>query len=62
MPELVQVDKLCKQMFGQNDYDETIIWEPNMNPAYHSSLVKEIEEDDLEALEYFASLSTEVIN
>jgi len=62
MPELIQVDKLCNQIYGQNDNEESIIWEPNMNPANHSSLVKEIQEEDLDTLEYFANLSTEVIN
>jgi hypothetical protein len=62
MPELIKVDKLCNLAVSQDIKGDSVIWEPNMSPAKHSHLVKEIEVDDVEAFQYFANLSTAVIN
>jgi hypothetical protein len=47
---------------SNNDKGGSIIWEPNMSPSKYSYLVKKIEADDVEALQYFANLSIAVIN
>ena len=62
MKEFIQGDMLCKNMQIKDHIVDYVVWERNMNPVNHLNLVKEIEEDYLEIIQYFANLLTDVIN